>query len=46
MDIFPTLADIAGIPRSAMLDPIDGIRMERPIYLKHADEMRQAFENK
>jgi len=37
LDIFPTVADVVGVPRSAMLDPIDGVSL-RPLFSREVNE--------
>lgn len=42
LDIFPTIAEIVGIPGSAMLDTIDGISLKPLIFGTAADETRDS----
>ena len=40
MDIFPTIADILGLPDSALLDPVDGISL-KPLFDQHIAKRNQ-----
>ncbi len=40
MDLFPTVADILGLPESVMLKPVDGLSL-RPLFARELGERRQ-----
>jgi arylsulfatase A-like enzyme len=42
MDLFPTVADIVGLPARAMVQPVDGISL-RPLFARELGERRQPF---